>query len=138
MKVLLCFCICGLALAFCSAACSAQCSEGWTTESFHCDGPGCSQGVTVAYPMSADQYGVAIVPNPQDCCGQLFSSFMAGGNCNPEMLKKPGVKRQIARLAATSDMLVADCEGRYVAYDPTADSVPVGQFLALADEHVLR
>ena len=97
MRLLLCSCICGLALAFCSAGCSAQCTEGWTTESFQCNGPnGCAQGVTVAYPMSADQYGVAIRPNPQNCCGQLFSSFTAGGNCNPEILKKPGVKRQIA------------------------------------------
>ena len=91
----------------------------------------------MAYPMSADQYGVAIRPNPQNCCGQLFSSFTAGGNCNPEILKKPGVKRQIARLAATSDLLVADCKGHYVPYDPSADSVPTGQYLALA-EHVLR
>jgi hypothetical protein len=88
--------------------------------------------------MSADQYGVAIVPNPQDCCGQLFSSFAAGGNCNPEMLKKPGVKQQIARLAATFDMLVADCKGRYVAYDPSADSVVTAQYVGLADEHKLR
>jgi hypothetical protein len=127
----------GLASLFCSAQ---DCSESFSTMSFHCDGPdGCSDGVTVWYPNNPDQYGAPIDCGSVSCCGQLFSNCPPGqGGCEPEILKKPGAKAEIARLAVTSEVLIADCVGRYVEYKP----VPVANLnrrkLALIDEHVLR
>lgn len=131
--------ICGIALALCAVACSAQCTTGLTTQNFDCAGPdGCSAGVTVAYPVGADQYGAAIEPNVQECCGQLFSSFMMGGGCEPEGLKRPGVKERLSELSRTSEVLVADCKGRYALYKPAPTKERLTASWALLNDRMLR
>jgi len=106
---------------------------------FHCDGPGGCHGDVYPQTPEESEYGVAIEPDPLNCCGQLFSSFTAGGGCNPGIMKKPGVREEVARLSATADLLVADCKGRYVPYSaPTTYHAAAARRLELADERVLR
>lgn len=130
--------ICGLTLALCSAACSAQCFDSWTTQDFHCDGPhGCSQDITVEYPNGQGFEGTVLVENSVSCCGQLFSNFNPGATCF-EVFKRPGVMKQVSQLAATSDLLVADCKGHYVLYEPPSPVRTGALSLTLVDNHVLR
>ena len=52
-----------------------------------------------------------------------------------------GMKEQLAKFAETSEVLVADCSGRYVLYDPNRDAVRrnlAKRNSALVNDHILR
>ena len=128
--------------AFC---CAQGCATTFNSWFFECDGPyGCIDYVYPRYPEGSSPYGVYVQCQALECCGQLFSDCYGGGGCDDVMLKKPGVKEEIAQLAATSDVLVADCSGRYVSYEPgyppedRHSPIWSKRSLALIEERVLR
>lgn len=53
-----------------------------------------------------------------DCCGQLFTTCLPSGECEPLGLKQPEFKKELAQLVLTSEILVEDCEGHYISYAP--------------------
>ncbi len=127
-----------LALALCSAASFAQCSPTWTTQDFHCDGPNnCHGDITVMYPSDPSQYGAGIAENSEECCGQLFSSFNPSGSCEPMTLRRRDVKERLAELSGTSEVIVADCKGRYGLYTPPTAKEKSGSW-ALLNDRMLR
>lgn len=100
-----------LFLGLCSTFCTAQgCSAEYSQMQVHCEGPGgCVDDVYPWYPVDPNQYGTVVVCTGLNCCGQLISSCGTNGSGCDAVMKKPGVKAAIDRLAATSDLLIADC-----------------------------
>ena len=95
-----------------------NCADLFPTQQFECDGPGgCSEDVVVNIP-NGSEYGLYIHCGSIDCCGQLFTTCGGQGNCEPVKLRPPEVKERLTQLSRTSDVLVADCSGRYGPYDP--------------------
>jgi uncharacterized protein YceH (UPF0502 family) len=61
------------------------------------------------------------------------------GNCEPvKTLSNPIVQEQLAKLAAKSEILVAECNGRYALYEPSLDMKTNKRNLALMNDHLLR
>lgn len=108
-----------LLLSFLFSCCAiAQCADSFTSQTFQCEnGEGCSDEVTVYYP-NGDEYGVYVQCEGVDCCGQLFTTCYGYGNCEPAALKSPDFKRELNQIASTADVLVQDCGGHYVPYQP--------------------
>lgn len=129
--------IVGAFLLISSGAFSQDCASSFNTLTLHCDGPhGCSGQVTLYIPIG-DPYGFGVGVTSTSCCGQLFSTYQATGLCEDGIINKPGVKEQISLISTTSDLLIADCKGRYVLYDSSAGRVERRQSF-LADDRVLR
>jgi len=117
MKGVFCVGIFSLSLA-CSAVCSGQCTNGFQTQTFNCVySDQCEDYVTVSIP-DGGQYGVTVECGSVDCCGQQFTTcYSNGGNCEPKKLRPREVKERLSELSRTSEVLVADCSGRYGLYE---------------------
>ena len=101
--------------------CYAQdCTDGFQENVLSCtDGEGCNDRVATFCPNDS-QYGVTFQCDAEECCGELLTScFTNGGGCEPEILKQPEFKKELDQLALVSDLLVEDCAGHYVAYQPS-------------------
>lgn len=126
-------------LWLCNGLCAAQCAETWQQMQFHCAGPdGCEGDLEVQYPGESSQYGVAIVCGSENCCGQLFTTCYAGGGCEPESVRKPEARKRLDRIAATSEVLVADCKGRFSLYTPSSALAAYRASSMMLNDHVLR
>ena len=127
------------------ATSSAQiCSSSFSTQEFECHGPeGCDGDVYVTIP-SGGQYGLNVVCGSISCCGQLFTTCNGNGGCEPTKLRPREVKERLSELSRTSEILVADCSGRYGPYEPL--SLPVvarptrsrAHTLEALNDHILR
>jgi hypothetical protein len=128
-----------LSLTLCSVLCSGQnCANGFNQQYFNCQSSSCSDGIYVSYP-NGSQDGQQIQCGGEDCCGQLFTTCWGTGDCEPvKALNNPAVKERLARLSAESEVLVADCRGRYSLYMPSPAPGKNGASLALLNDHVLR
>jgi hypothetical protein len=121
-----------------SVFCEGQCTADWNEQSFPCNGPqGCQSEVTLVIPMGG-QYGVTVICGATSCCGQLFTTCPAGGNCQPTTLKRPEVQKQLVELALVSDVLVEDCAGHYVLYEPSPPENTPKRDWIFAVDHRLR
>jgi len=117
-----------------------NCSSSFSPQEFECDGPdGCSEDIYLTIP-SGGQYGLNVVCGGFSCCGQLFTSCGGQGNCEAVKVRPPEVKARLTQLSLTSDVLVADCRGRYGPYEPSPGPVVTrrrGTLAALSDR-ILR
>lgn len=72
------------------------------------------------------------------CCGQLITDCTQEGDCAQSVaLSNPEVRRQLAELSTNSTVLVANCSGAYVPYEPPGASSRVHSS-DLVDDHILR
>lgn len=121
-----------------TSLCSGQCANGFSEMTINCAGPhGCTDSVPIFIPDES-QDGVRVVCGAVSCCGQLLTSCLGEGGCQDEIMKKPGVRDQVAELAATSKVLVAGCKGRYVPYIAPVYQANGRWRPALLDDLVLR
>lgn len=79
------------------------------------------------------EYGVSIVQTIDFCCGRSYLYYSPGGNCIFTELRNPENQERLAELALSSDLLVADCRGRYVPYGS-----PTTAMVASTDPVLLR
>jgi hypothetical protein len=126
----------GAFVCLCGTLCRADqaCGETAHQTTFDCVYRGCSESVTVETPFGerVDFFKCGYV----SCCQQLFTTcYDLGLPCT--QIKDPAVRERVAQVAAGSRVLVADCRGRYVLYEPQADWGRT-RHTVLADEHALR
>ena len=127
-----------LAFGISGALCRGQdCADSFEEHEFHCESSSCSDDVYVYYPNES-QDGVTIECGATDCCGQQFSTCWGEGNCEPLELKKPRVQERLTQLAHTSEVLVADCRGRYGPYVPGPHLVAARRTFKVVDDRILR
>jgi len=141
MRGAFCLSILSIFLALCSAVCSGQCTDGFTEQTFQCQySDTCQNSVTVQIPNESQDGVVPECFATAPCCGQLFTSCTAGGNCEDIKLRGPAAKQRLQALAAESDLLVADCKGRYALYKPAPDRTNEKSraSLALLNDHLMR
>jgi len=121
------------------AVCGAQCASGFNTMTVQCAGPnGCMDQKDVDTPIES-QDGVRVVCGSVSCCGQLLTTCSGSGNCEPvRALREPRAQERLARVAAESEVLVADCKGRYALFKPSPGTVLNQRSLALLDDRILR
>jgi len=96
----------------------------------------CKGAVTVGRPDKGDgpfHYSCTSV----DCCQQLFADCDTDGDCADAVLANPEVRKEITDIATTATVLVADCRGRYVVYDPDTRRARIHP-ADLLEERVLR
>lgn len=118
------------------ALCRADqaCGEYVMETTYPCIYKSCSSHITVYWPAGerVDHYTCG----PVECCQQFFTSCYDDGlPCS--QVRDPAVRERVAQVAATSRVLVADCRGRYVLYEPQADWGRT-RHTVLVNEHVLR
>src|ERR1700722_12262068 len=94
----------------------------------------------LGYGISARhwEYGVAVYSSPVECCGAYIVSYRPGGTCIMVELRSPAIQDRLAELAAASDLLVADCGGRYALYAPPAGDPKLARIPGLPSDRVLR
>lgn len=117
-----------------------NCSSWFSPQEFECDGPdGCSEEIYLSIP-SGGQYGLNIICSGFSCCGQLFTSCGGQGACEAVKLRPPEVKARLTQLSLTSEVLVADCSGRYGPYEPSRGAVAAKRrrSLAAVSDRILR
>lgn len=113
-----------MALAFvflCNAFCASQTCT-YKLDEFHltCETATCSSTITQRLPAPGKdtiKYSCQTV----SCCGELKTTCTDDGSC-PFALVRPEMQARIEAIAATSQVLVADCTGRYTPYAPAAES----------------
>jgi hypothetical protein len=118
------------------APCRAQnnCAESMKQTTYPCVYRSCSSHITVNTPEGERALFVAC--EPVECCQQLFTDCYFDGNACSQA-RDPLVRERVAQVAATSRVLVADCGGRYVLYDPRPGRGRGGDSV-LVNEHILR
>jgi hypothetical protein len=129
-----------LSLALCGAVSNAQCTNGFTQQTLNCAySDECESSTTINVP-NGGQDGVVVECGSASCCGQLFTTCWSGGNCEAaKRLRLPAAAQERLRtLAAQSEVLVADCKGRYALYQPEPAKERSGAGLALLNDHILR
>jgi hypothetical protein len=129
---------CSLMLFLSSALCSAQndCAERLKSMIVHCAGPNnCHGSVTIEFPFEPNGGSVMYRTSAVPCCGQLITDVDQIGECSSVALA--GIEEQLARLAEVSDVLVANCAGRYVPYKTIASAKPASR-LATGDRVLSR
>ena len=118
--------------------CSGQCADTWNSFTAYCaNTKGCSGSVT-GYQPDIWEYGVAVYCSPVECCGSYIASYRPGGTCIMVELRSPAIQDRLAELAAASDLLVADCGGRYALYAPPAGDPKLAGVPGLPGDRVLR
>jgi hypothetical protein len=83
---------------------------------FTCEATDCSNRVTVYKNTTGDNIKFSC-NHSEKCCGQVFTSCTDDGACDA-VEKNPEVRARIDVVAKTSEVLVADCKGRYALYTP--------------------
>jgi len=68
------------------------------------------------YPDNRIKYSCG----PVECCKQLFTTCINDGPCDLS-LQNPEVRARIDEIAKTSEVLVANCKGRYALYAPPSE-----------------
>jgi hypothetical protein len=120
-----------------SAVSNAQCADGFNPVTFNCAySDQCASQVTVWEPNES-QNGVLINCGSTSCCGQLFTSCWGQGGCQNDNLKGREVNERLTELSRTSEVLVADCKGRYALYTPPPTKERSSASWALLNDHVL-
>lgn len=110
-----------MALAFvvlCCAFCGAQtCTNHLKEIQFDCESSTCSDYITVHLNDDAGRQDIRYSCTSVKCCEQLFTTCTDDGACD-EAVHNPEVRARIDDVAKTSQVLVADCNGRYAPYAP--------------------
>jgi len=124
----------GILLCFCGSLCWADgaCADSMTSTHYTCIYKTCSSSVDVDTPNSGDaqHYSCESV----ECCKQLFTNcYFDGGDCTQAQMRNAATRESVIQAAGDSKVLVADCRGHYVVYDPRQLRNP-----QLIDEHILR
>jgi hypothetical protein len=123
-------------LLFSATLAAAQCESNYERITLQCaDNAECHDFVILDMPIEGFVY--KYTTNVLNCCGQLFTDTNMSGSCDADIVQ-PAIRKQVERLAATSDVLVADCRGHYVPYDSTAKTVQVRQNRARRFDDPLR
>jgi hypothetical protein len=93
---------------------SAQmgCTTGFTLFQVNCP-PTCGGTVNASIPSNPGPYGVPFVCQTGNCCGSggIPQCYPPGGYCIQVQLKNPDVQKRLRELAATSDLMIARCDG---------------------------
>lgn len=94
---------------------SQNCAERLTGVTYTCVyGTTCSGRITVYQPVfGVDR--IAYSCTSEECCKQLFTTCTNDSAC-PFSPLNPQVRARIDEVATTSEVLVADCKGRYSLY----------------------
>jgi hypothetical protein len=104
---------------FSASRMQAECSEGFMQQGIQCaDTNGNICQAYLNQPVGG-QDGVYVACGSISCCGQLQVTCWANGPCN-HALKNRKSREQVAALASSSEVLVADCSGSYVLYVQTS------------------
>ena len=126
-----------LFICVCSTLCSGQCADHLQGIVIHCDGPyGCHNNVPIWIPQGSEDgfgYGTQAV----SCCGQLITSVYQTGGCFP-ILKNAESKKQLTELAKVADVLIADCHGHYMLFEPGRFEATDKRTWSLLTDHILR
>lgn len=140
MRIRFCLILFSFSVVLCGAVCSGQCADSFTEQTYNCVySDQCESQITVQYP-NGSQYGVYVQCEGVSCCGQLFTTCYGQGNCEDAKLRGPGVRQRPQTLATQSDLLVADCRGRYALYNPAPAHAKEKSraSMALLDDHIIR
>lgn len=126
----------GVCLCLYGNICLADaCADSMQAQTYSCVFKSCSAKITVTTP-GEDRGNLVLTCEPVACCQQLFTDCLfTGDTCS--QLRDPEVTKRVVEAAATSRVLVADCEGRYALFEAAPDHQD-GRNSALIDEHVLR
>jgi hypothetical protein len=128
-----------LVISSLSAFCQAQCVDSWESQEIHCvDENGGQCYVDVQTPGPPSEYGVIPECSGVDCCGQLVTTCEGNSNCVPELLRRADVRGRLKKVAADSDVLVADCKGQYVPYAAIHTAVASHRSNNFINDHILR
>lgn len=132
-----------MALAFaclCSTFCSSQtgeCCNHLQSNTYTCESSHCSGRVTVYTPVQEGEDLIRFSCNhSEDCCGQVFTTCTNDGGCLAAS-RNPEVRARIDEVATTSEVLVANCKGRYALYAPRGERT-IDLDRVLATDRILR
>jgi hypothetical protein len=123
-----------MALAFlflCSSFCVSQtCTHRLKEIQFTCESSTCSQDVIFHLPDDDGPQTIKYSCAAYNCCGELKTTF--GDDGVPATVLTPEMQARIEGIAATSQVLVADCTGRNIPYTPRGqDSINLDRMLAV-------
>jgi len=91
-----------------------DCADTFYWQQYECnDGQGCQSSIVVTLPNYSFS-GVMVQCTSRDCCGELFTTCYGGASCNIGELRNPEFREELNEMAATAEILVRDCQGRYV------------------------
>ena len=121
-----------------AAFCSAQCTEELDSKQFECKYEDCHSYAYVDLPNGADGDIHYECHASAPCCGQLFTTCSQDdGDCS-QVLRNPEIRAKIDKIASTSEVLVADCRGRYRLYSPQSVTLRGKDGPVLASDRILR
>ena len=114
-----------------------NCAGDSNYQNVPCFGPhGCQSSAYVNRPQSGHEFLYSC--EGVSCCGQLITDCTQEGDCAQSVaLRNPEVRRQLTELSANSTVMVANCSGEYVPYEPPGAGSRV-RSSALVDDHILR
>ena len=109
-----------LASCYAASPACAQCLDVVASPMSCHEDNGCSGTVVTAHYVPVTQGSTAGSTSYVWCCNATFPDQSLSGNiCPPEALKSPESQRQLAELALTRPLLVADCQGYYQPFVAT-------------------
>lgn len=130
--------ICGLMCVSAAPFCSSQsCCYHLESQSFTCTTSTCSKRITVYVPNFDGPDRIQYSCTSDDCCQQLFTTCTNDGACPPSFLQNPEVRARIDEIAKTSEVLVANCKGRYALHAPRSERT-IDLHRALEPDRILR
>lgn len=118
MKVLDVMLLTVLLASLTSVAASAQCTDAFQFINYPCtDGESCNKNILVAIPTDRTP-GYLYSCSSDECCGELFTTcswWQPSIPCDfDDELKNPAFRQELGQMALTSEILVRNCEGKYV------------------------
>ncbi len=129
-----------IALAFvflCSAFCGGEnCANHLKEVPLTCETATYTQTVILHMPDEAGPQLIKYSCTSVDCCGELKTTCLDGGACDAAV-HSAEVRARIDDVAKTSQVLVADCDGRYAPYVPRAERT-INLDRVVAADHILR
>lgn len=132
-----------MALAFvflCSAFCRSQaptaCTNHLKDVELECQSSTCSEPIILHLPDDAGKAVIKYSCTSVSCCGELKTTCEDDGACDAAV-HNPEVRARIEDVAKTSQILVADCDGRYAPYAPSGESA-INVDRMLAADRILR
>jgi hypothetical protein len=111
----------------------AECTEGFITQPLTCydmDGQMCQAYIQTP---TGGQYGVNVACGSVPCCGVLYTTCWGTNPCQPAVLRNLESREQLTKLAAVSEVLIADCKGNYTLFHSTDDYTARPKWVGLRD-----